>query len=154
MTKCLNDEIYGASDLIEMALQYCDGTHTLDDIARGIYNGQFTLWTPGGGSVIVTEVVVYPRRKVLNIFLGAGDMDDLINTLPALEDHARANGCDGLACSGRIGWARVLKEHGWGNSHMSVSKDLRPTEQEPGPVAPPHGVAKYWDDTIRKWRTI
>ena len=65
---------------IEAALEYSGGTHNFEDVAKGILEGNMQLWpTPRG--CIVTEIVVYPRKKVLNVFLGGGELDQLLDML-------------------------------------------------------------------------
>ncbi len=50
-------------------MEYSGGTHDFIDVAEGIYKGTMQLWpTPKG--CIVTEIVVYPRKRMLNVFLG------------------------------------------------------------------------------------
>ena len=52
---------------IEAALEYSGGTHTFEDISEGIQDGRMQLW-PATRGCIVTEIVVYPRKKYLNVF--------------------------------------------------------------------------------------
>ena len=63
----LSAEIQQCQKWIEDALEYCGGTHHFDDIVEGIYAGRMQLWQ-GPRGCIVTEIVVYPRKKVLNLF--------------------------------------------------------------------------------------
>ena len=59
------------------ALQYSGGTHTVDDVIERIMSGHLQLW-PAERGCAVTEIVVYPRKKVLHVFLAAGEMDQII----------------------------------------------------------------------------
>ena len=59
-------------------------------------------------AVLVTEIIDYPRRRVLDLALMAGDRMELwIDSLPVLERWAVANGVDQVQVHGRKGWERV-----------------------------------------------
>ena len=59
----INEEILRCRKWIEDALEYSGGTHDFDDIVRGIYEQRMQLW-PSEKGCIVTELVVYPKKKV------------------------------------------------------------------------------------------
>ena len=61
---------------IEAALQYTGGTHEFEDIVDGIRSSRMQLW-PSKRGCIVTEIVIYPRKKVLNLFLAGGELDQI-----------------------------------------------------------------------------
>jgi len=111
------DELIRCRPWIEAALVYSGGTHTFDDIARGVLDGRFRLWERPNGCAI-TEFVQFPRKRVLNVFLAGGDMQ-VIKDLeaPALE-YARANGCQAVTLAGRKGWSRALPH--WVTKHVSM----------------------------------
>lgn len=84
-------------------------THTLEDIKAAIDAKIAQLWA-GRDSVIVTELIGFPRKRVCRIWLAAGDMDELTGEmLPDVEDWAKAEGCATVEIIGRKGWTRVLK---------------------------------------------
>ena len=72
------DELERCRPWIEDALKYCGGTHHFDDIAAGVYAGRMQLW-PAPRGCIVTEIVVYPRKRVLNLFLAGGELDQIVD---------------------------------------------------------------------------
>lgn len=92
---------------LEAALQYADGTHTIEDVADGIARGVFHFW-PGKRSAAVTQILVYPRAQFLLIFLAGGDMDELIDMIPSWKSWGAYLGCSKLTLAGRPGWQRVL----------------------------------------------
>ena len=57
-------------DWIEAALEYSGGTHVYQDIVDAIGEGRMQLWL-GERGCAVTEIVVFPRKKVLHVFLGS-----------------------------------------------------------------------------------
>ena len=108
---------------IEAALEYSGGTHSFEDVAKGIVEGNMQLWpTPRG--CIVTEIVVYPRKKVLNVFLGGGELDQLLDMHNDVTAWAKSYGCEALTITGRFGWKKPLKVHGWKPLHASFQKEI------------------------------
>lgn len=97
---------------IEAALEYTGGTHTIEDVEEGIARGELHFW-PGKRCAVVTEVVDYPRMRVLNLFLCGGDLDELKAMQPCFLSFAEFLGCRKLTLGGRLGWERALKSLGW-----------------------------------------
>ena len=97
--------------LLDEALAHCQGTHTLEDVRQGIAKGALQLWI-GERSVAVTELVNYPQRRVLNVFLAAGEHDDMAACMPGVEAFARGVGASALMMAGRVarrtGWDRLF----------------------------------------------
>ena len=99
-----------AAPLLQRAVDRQD-THALADVKVEVEAGRAQLWC-GMDSALVTEVAIYPRRKVCRIWLAAGDMTELVHAmLPDVEAWAAEKGCDGMEVIGRHGWARVLPEY-------------------------------------------
>ena len=98
---------------IEAALVYADATHAYDDVARMIAAGELQLW-PGPASCIVTEVIRFPRKTVLNFFLAGGTLRELEAMAPLVCAWGKTQGCDAATFTGRKGWARTfLTRQGW-----------------------------------------
>lgn len=107
---------------IEAALEY-NNTHVFDDVAAGVLTGRYQLWEMDSGCM-VTEIVTYPRRKVVNVFLGGGDLAETMAMHDRLEAWAHEIGAQSLTVSGRHGWARILPKYGWEKQHMTMEKRL------------------------------
>lgn len=97
---------------IEAALKHSGGTHTFDDVEKAINEGIMQLW-PASNSAAVTEIIQYARKKVLNVFLAGGDLEEIMNGIGAVTEWAKAQGCDSVTLYGRKGWERVLDAHGF-----------------------------------------
>jgi hypothetical protein len=97
---------------IEDALEYSGGTHNFDDVADGIMEGRLQLW-PAERGCAVTEIVIYPRVKVLHVFLAGGEMDQIIDMINSAVAWSKTQGCTSMTISGRHGWQRVLEKHGF-----------------------------------------
>jgi hypothetical protein len=109
---------------VEAALEYSGGTHGIEDIAEGIKTGRFQLW-PADNSVIVTEIIVYPRLKNLHFFLAGGDLDELRLMQPLVESWGKSMGCTRVSLAGRKGWEKTfLKDRGYKPKWFVLSKDL------------------------------
>jgi hypothetical protein len=109
---------------IESALEYSGGTHGFDDIADGVQDGRFQLW-PGIKSVVITEIIVYPRLKDLHYFLAGGDLDELKQMRPYIERWGKDLGCTRVSLAGRKGWYKTfLRDEGYEPKWFIMSKEL------------------------------
>lgn len=110
---------------IEAALGYAQGTHTFEDIQAAVEAGSLQYW-PGVRSVIVTEIIQYPRAKALHFFLAGGDIDELEEMYPLVEEWGRSQGCTVASMAGRAGWSRsfLTRKEGWTPTAVLFSKDL------------------------------
>lgn len=99
---------------IEAALEYSDNAHSYEDIVRDVEDGKLQFW-PGPNSVVITEIISYPRYKALNFFLAGGKMEELEVMYPMIEAWSRRQGCDRAFLTGRRGWERTkwLLEQNW-----------------------------------------
>jgi hypothetical protein len=109
---------------VEAALEYSGGTHGIEDIAEGLKTGRFQLW-PADDSVVVTEIIVYPRLKNLHFFLAGGDLDELRLMRPMIEQWGKNMGCTRVSLAGREGWTKTfLRDEGYKPKWFVLSKDL------------------------------
>lgn len=97
---------------IEDALEYSGGTHTFEDVYDRILDGKLQLW-PAERGCAVTEIVVYPKKKVLHVFLAGGEMDQIIDMIDSAVAWSKTQGCTSMTIAGRHGWKRVLEKHGY-----------------------------------------
>lgn len=109
---------------IEAALDYADGTHNFDDIVGMVMRGQLRLWALPN-SVMLTEVVDFPRERHYHMFLGGGDLSEILAMHPQVEKAAREANCVKLSVTGRRGWVKALIPHGWDEKHTTVQKTLK-----------------------------
>lgn len=105
------------------ALSYSGGTHEPTDVIEGILKGTMQLW-PGPEACAVTEIVVYPNRKVLHVFLAAGKMEGIVDMQESAEQWGKLQGCTAMTIAGRKGWARVLKDVGYEEKYVTLAKEL------------------------------
>ena len=118
------EDFWRLAQHIEAALEYSAGTHTLQDVAQGVEENRFQVW-PGVKSVVITEIIVYPRLKNLHFFLAGGDLDELKRMRSHIEAWGKQIGCTRVTLAGRKGWARtLLADEGYAPKWHILSKEL------------------------------
>lgn len=92
----------------EKALAQGGGTHTLPDVLDRIGQGKAVCWT-NGDSVVITEVLVFPQKRVCNFWIVSGDLYECAELQPSIDEWARSEGCTVATAIGRMGWLRLSK---------------------------------------------
>ena len=127
MTHNIQQELLKARKWIESALNKGGDTHSYKDIVDGVISGHMQLWM-GAKGCAVTEIVVYPNKKVLHVFLAGGEQGHGIKQITDMHDDAvkwgKAQGCSAMSISGRKGWKRVLEEKGWKQQFTTLAKEF------------------------------
>ena len=118
---------------IAKAAKYTYGRYTVGNIYDLVKDGEYQLWVAYDEGVfkgaVVTNVVVYPQRKLLGMqFCGGEELDAWKpQMLALLKRFARDSGCEAIESTGRPGWAKVFKNDGY--KATWVTYEL-PIEQE------------------------
>ena len=94
------------------ALERAGGLYELSDILERIADGRMQAHV-SRETMAVTEISVYPRRRVLTIILLAGDLADGEDLHRQVLAFARRVEVDAIVTQGRDGWAQLAKDHGW-----------------------------------------
>jgi hypothetical protein len=97
---------------IEAALKKSGDLNTWDEVVDGISSGIMQLWA-NNSACIVTEIVVYPDVKAVNIFLAGGELDGILQMTKNVKEWAKLQGCSFASFSGRFGWQKPLEKMGW-----------------------------------------
>lgn len=109
---------------VEAALEYSGGTHAFEDIVEMVKKEQLQVW-PATQSIVLTEIIVYPRLKNLHYFLAGGDLDELSRMRPMIESWGKSLGCTRVSLAGRRGWAKTfLKDEGYSPQWTVLAKQL------------------------------
>jgi len=111
----------------EKALAQGGGTHSISDVLDRIGEGKACCWT-NGDSVVVTEVLVYPRLRAVNYWLCSGKLQECAALQPDIDAWAVSEGCGIATATGRMGWMRVIKTplgEGWRPAGIKYVRDLR-----------------------------
>lgn len=108
-------------DKLQRALDHGGNTHTIEDVRLAVEREQMQLWN-AKDAILISELLVYPQYKALHVFLAAGSLDTLLDMRPSVEEFARRLGCRVVSINGRKGWARALREYGYGSGLQTVAK--------------------------------
>ena len=123
----ITEDLMRGKAWIESALKKGGNTHNFKDIVDGVMSGDFQLWM-GSNGCAVTEIVVYPNKKVLHVFLAGGEQGQGIEQITDMHDDAmawgKAQGCDGMTVTGRRGWKKILQPKGWTEQFTTLLKEF------------------------------
>ena len=87
-----------------------DGNHDINDIWNLYQKHAVDLWHTQNATVI-TEVIKFPKRKVLNIWLAGGEMDGCKNLHKEITKFAKKINCKTITITGRPGWKKIFPEY-------------------------------------------
>ncbi len=105
-------------------MEYSGGTHDFDDIVEGLGRGCTSVVAGTSGGVSSRKLWLYPKKSVLNVFLGGGELDQIMDMHKDVIEWAKTQGCAALTMSGRFGWKKPLEAHGWKAQHASYVKEF------------------------------
>lgn len=109
---------------IEAALEYSHGTHDIKDIFEAVANNTVEFW-PGQKCALISQVVQYPKKRMVHIFLAGGDIDEIKEIETHITEWAKSQGCSGLSLTGRPGWTKsFLRDIGYRNTQVQMIKEF------------------------------
>ena len=109
---------------VEAALEYSGGTHHFEDVLDMVKDSRLQVW-PATESIVLTEIIVYPRLKNLHYFLAGGDLDELSRMRPMIESWGKSVGCTRVTLAGRRGWSKTfLQDEGYRPQWSVLAKEL------------------------------
>jgi hypothetical protein len=85
---------------------------TLNDLERELASGESRLWI-GERGALVTYVEDGASGRSIHVWLGCGDIKELVQMRVGIEAYARAHGCVWASINGRAGWSRVFAGAGF-----------------------------------------
>lgn len=92
------------------------------DVFDNIHRGFWQLWVDDDYTAMcITSIENYPLSRECLIRYAAGDMETIMEGIPALKAWCRQQQCTKLKCYGRKGWERQL---GWPIKHVVLEVDL------------------------------
>lgn len=105
------------------ALNDMGNTHDVQAIAAAIADGTMQSFTKGE-SWIVTQISYFPRRKVCDVFLAVGDLDELRAMHDDVIAFAKNEGCDLIRAIGREGFTPSADREDWHKGASVYWKEL------------------------------
>ena len=98
--------------------------YSIDWLDGMILNGDARVFA-STEAVIVVTVKQYPAGATeLHGLVAAGELDAILPLIERAEDWAREGGVTFACIASRTGWARVLKDRGYGLYQVELRKDL------------------------------
>ena len=110
LTTSFSDEFQRCLKWINDALESAHNSHSAEDVFAMCQAGDAQFW-PFADSVIITEIVNYPKRRVLRFWLAGGNLNTLLKVEPDIVNWSKQYNCNGVEINGRKGWERVLKSY-------------------------------------------
>lgn len=96
----------------EEGLRRGGGLYTPQDIIDACRDGEMQMWTHED-SFAVTQIVNFPRKRILNVVLVVGHMKDLDSIWPNVLQFAQDVAVDFVRAVGRPGWINVIPRWGF-----------------------------------------
>lgn len=96
---------------LRIMLEKSGGFYTVEDILDHIHEGKMQSFATDR-TWVVTQIHEFPRKKVLDIVFVVGEMEDLEELEPQLENFRREIQADMITATGRLGWLKKYFK-GW-----------------------------------------
>lgn len=112
-----------AAPMLEPALSHMNGELLLEDVRERVLLGDMQLWL-GEGYAAVTEVLNYPRRRVVLVHLAGGELAPLVEADGELVKFAKLVEATGIEIIGRKGWVRALRDRGYREAAVHLFKEV------------------------------
>jgi hypothetical protein len=99
---------------LQDALDAAGNWFALEDVKKVVLEGKAYFY-PGMKAALVTEVRIYPRKRIYNCWLAGGDLEEIKKAfVPTIRMQAKKLQCDLITVQGRPGWKKVfnLKQRG------------------------------------------
>ena len=114
--------------MLARVTEHAEGELTPEDYVEPLSLGEMQLWIAVKDkelhSVMVTQIVPYPQKRILRILAIAGaEFKALYKFKDMVESFAIRSGCSALELWGRKGWKKLLPD--WKDSYIVYTKDLR-----------------------------
>jgi hypothetical protein len=124
ITPCSKDGLAPAEiiERIQKALDI-DKTHAWSDVVRLLQEGKAQIFCSEHGAW-VTEIVNYPLKRCLNVWIVAGKLPEVMLLQDAVLRFAAENKCDAVYATARLGWKNVARAHGWKKKAMMIMHEV------------------------------
>ena len=114
--------------LLDKVQEHTEGEVESDDFLEPLTHGDMQLWIVTEDSILhsvmITQIIPYPQKKVLRVISLAGSEFNKLNEFQAmLESFAIRTGCSSLELWGRKGWKKLLPD--WESNYIVYTKDLK-----------------------------
>lgn len=99
---------------IEASLEKFGGLYNFADLIGMVQDGEMQMFAEGD-SICITKVADFPRKRMLDIVLVYGNMDEVLKLQTRVYTYAKEVGAELVATMmGRLGWESQMREgDGW-----------------------------------------
>lgn len=113
----------------QAALDRTEGEMAINDVKQYVEDRDMQLWVICDEEDIVgaliTEVLDFPRKKACRYVTLGGDLKDAFPVIDqSISAWAKSLGCDRMELIGRRGWSRAIKNLGYNEAYVYVTKDI------------------------------
>lgn len=97
---------------LNRALDIMGGLYTAADILEAVSKGTMQMFAICD-SIVVTQICIYPRRRVLHVVVAVGDIDELRDLHERILTFAHQMDVELVQAHGRRGWVKDAHRRGW-----------------------------------------
>ena len=108
---------------IEDALGHADHSHSFDHICERVIRGDLLMY-PLPHAVLLCEISEAPNFKTFHVYLGGGDLEEMLDAQSMIEADAKLFGCKYVSMTGRLGWKPHFEKRGWKHRLSIYKKEL------------------------------
>ena len=99
-------------------------TYNWEDVVQNVREGRWHL-LPLPNSALLIEFLEYPKKRVLYVLAGGGNLEEILKRESDVISIAKAKRCSSIEVRGRLGFEKIAKKHkGWNKQYTVISKDL------------------------------
>lgn len=103
------DRLY---ERLKRALKLGLGTHEPEDLVHEVQAGTMQCFH-NEDAVVFTRVTQAPRKKIMHIFVAAGELGAVLGLHDEFDKFCREEGVPFQTCTARKGFEKPLPELGW-----------------------------------------
>jgi hypothetical protein len=101
--------------LVAKSLKRACGRVSLASLREGAMAGHYGIFLVGGPgygvvAVAATEILVFPAKRVLSVFLYSGERRQAMHLWPKVYEHAREMGCSEVQIAGPKAWGKLFPD--------------------------------------------
>lgn len=102
-------------DRISKALDYDVEAYDIEEIKKWVDSGAYQVWEADNSTLLTHGINLAGGGLGVKVVAAAGNIGEIVGLLEAVEQEARASGCEILTTIGRRGWDKTAKKIGWNN---------------------------------------
>lgn len=110
-------------DHIEKSMARVNNMYSFNDVVMSVLQQQRHFYE-FEDCYIIMEFCVFPQWNAYHCFCAGGTTEAILRAEPRIREVAEQLGCKYMSISGRTGWSRRLKDHGWKHKMSTLYKEV------------------------------